>query len=528
MSQHLADSVMAGGRTLAEVCQYSPPAIGLVSSENLGMANHVYFGAPLFALLGTGLVLWAASLFRRGPDARTRAFEIALVAALALGVAGVVLLALGAYAPWSGLPIRAARRLVPQYTMIRQTVKIYCLLPALLAPLLAVGEDGVRLWRLSDLALVGQDKAYQGESYGAAFDGQGRLATTCYDGFIRLYQVSDTGLVLLAKTAASGGHRPFSLAFSPDGSQLAVGFTDTAAVDVLDAKTLSLLGAPNLRGVDNGNLASVAFAADGSLLAAGRWVTDRGCPVRRFVPADYVQYRDLDTGKSAVVTLCPLPDGGLAYGTVAPRWGVLRPDGSFGMTRSPAIQDYRSMVRSFLLDRTGDDRGLHGPGPAGAVPFLPAGSGFAPAERSGARSRRRAYPGAGHHRDGLGRRTRAGPQRPAPGHEGFRDCLQSGHHPRCQAVRARHVLERPGLRQRRPGRCGRRLCPTWPGPSMSVETAGWWPQPWATAPSAGTVWRTAGNCWPISPISTASAGCCGRPRAIMTRPPAVRTLSAGT
>lgn len=233
----------------------------------------------------------------------------------------------------------------------------------------ALGEDGVRLWRLSDLALVGQDTAYQGESYGAAFDGQGRLATSCYDGFIRLYQVSDTGLTLLAKTAASGGRRPFSLAFSPDGSQLAVGFTDTAAVDVLDAKTLSLLGAPNLRGVDNGNLASVAFAADGSLLAAGRWVTDRGCPVRRFVPADYVQYRDLDTGKSAVVTLCPLPDGGLAYGTVAPRWGVLRPDGSFGMTRSPAIQDYRSLGRSFLLDRTGETVAYRAPGRRGLFHF---------------------------------------------------------------------------------------------------------------------------------------------------------------
>ena len=138
MSQHLADSVMAGGRTLAEVCQYSPPAEGLLSSDNLGMANHVYFGAPLFALLGAGLVLWAAALFRRGADGRPRALEAALVAALALGVAGVILLALGAHAPWSGLPIRAARRLVPQYTMIRQTVKIYCLMPALLAPLLAL------------------------------------------------------------------------------------------------------------------------------------------------------------------------------------------------------------------------------------------------------------------------------------------------------------------------------------------------------------------------------------------------------
>ena len=217
-----------------------------------------------------------------------------------------------------------------------------------------MGEDGLRVWRLSDFALVGQDKDYQGESYGAAFSGQNMLAATCYDGTIRLYRLTDAGLALVAKTATQGGKRPFSLAFSPDNTQIAVGFTDTTAVTILDGETLGLLGAPNLTGVDNGNLASVAFAADGSLLAAGRWVTDRGCPVRRFKPSDFVQYRDYDTGKAAVVTLCPLPDGGLAYGTVAPRWGVLRPDGSFGMTRSPAIQDYRASVRSFFLDRTGE------------------------------------------------------------------------------------------------------------------------------------------------------------------------------
>lgn len=218
----------------------------------------------------------------------------------------------------------------------------------------AMGEEGVRVWRLSDLSLVGGDKDYAGESYGAAFDGKGHLATACYDGAVRLYRVTDTGISLLAKTKVPGGSRPFSVAFSPDGTQLAVGFTDTPAVTVLDGETLSLLGAPNLTGVDNGNLASVAFAADGSLLAAGRWVSDRGCPVRRFKPSDFVEYKDYDTGKSAVVTLCPLPDGGLAYGTVAPRWGVLRPDGSFGMTRSPAIRDYRTSAKNFLVDRTGE------------------------------------------------------------------------------------------------------------------------------------------------------------------------------
>lgn len=226
-----------------------------------------------------------------------------------------------------------------------------------------LGEGGVRVWRLSDLAMIGQDKAYAGESYGAAFDGRDRLATTCYDGQIRLYQVADAGLTLQAKIPAADGHRPFSLAFSPDSSQLAVGFTDTTAVDLLDATTLAKLASPNLAGVDNGNLASVAFTADGALLAGGRWLTDRGCPVRRFAPPNYATYQDFYTGKSTVVTLCPLPDGGLAYGTVAPRWGVLRPDGTFGMTRSPAIQDYQSTVRSFLIDRTGETVAYMASGP---------------------------------------------------------------------------------------------------------------------------------------------------------------------
>ncbi len=143
MSRHLAGSVMAGGRTISEICAYSPPAIGLVSSRNLGMANHAYFGIPMFLLWIAATLLWAAALFRRVSAERPPAAERVAVAALAAAVAGVILLALGAHAPFDGLPIRAARKLIPQYTMIRQTVKIYCLLPALLAPLFALLFDGI-------------------------------------------------------------------------------------------------------------------------------------------------------------------------------------------------------------------------------------------------------------------------------------------------------------------------------------------------------------------------------------------------
>ncbi len=138
MSRHLAGSVMASGRTLAEISSYSPPAAGLVSTVRAGMANHAYFGLPLFALLAAAFALWIPALFRRDPARRPPPADRLAVFALAAAAAAVILLALGAHAPFDGLPIRAARKLIPQYSMIRQTVKIYCLLPTLLAPLLAL------------------------------------------------------------------------------------------------------------------------------------------------------------------------------------------------------------------------------------------------------------------------------------------------------------------------------------------------------------------------------------------------------
>ena len=134
---------------------------------------------------------------------------------------------------------------------------------------------GVRLIDPAAGRVVAADEGYGDSSYGAAFDAAGRLATTSYDGKVRLY---DPGLRLLRAAEAPGGKRPFGIAFSPDGGRLAVGYDDTTAVDVLDAGTLERLFAADTRGVDNGDLGSVAWSADGgSLYAAGRWQVGGEC-----------------------------------------------------------------------------------------------------------------------------------------------------------------------------------------------------------------------------------------------------------
>ena len=139
MSRHLSESVMAAGRSLNEMASYSPPAAGLFSSARSGMGNHLYFGVPLLLLLAAALAAWALPLRRRGSAEPRPPFPERLAAAALFAAAAVaILLALGIHGPFEGAPIRLIRKIVPKYTMIRQTVKIYSLMPAFLAPLLAL------------------------------------------------------------------------------------------------------------------------------------------------------------------------------------------------------------------------------------------------------------------------------------------------------------------------------------------------------------------------------------------------------
>ena len=144
-----------------------------------------------------------------------------------------------------------------------------------------LGGGGVRLIDPAAGRVVAADEGYGGHSYGAAFDAAGRLATTSLDGKVRLY---DPGLRLLRAAEAPGGKQPYGIAFSPDGKRLAVGYSDTTAVDVLDAGTLERLFAADTKGVDDGDLYEVAWSADGgSLYAAGRWQVggDSACAAGR-------------------------------------------------------------------------------------------------------------------------------------------------------------------------------------------------------------------------------------------------------
>jgi WD40 repeat protein len=119
--------------------------------------------------------------------------------------------------------------------------------------------------------IVATDAAYDGDSYGAAFAPDGRLYTIAYDHKLRQYGLGPA-FQKEREVSTRDESRPFSIAIDPRGQLLAVGFDDSAHLDIYDAATLKFRFAADVRGIDNGVIPSVAWSSDGAhLLAAGSY-----------------------------------------------------------------------------------------------------------------------------------------------------------------------------------------------------------------------------------------------------------------
>jgi WD40 repeat protein len=144
------------------------------------------------------------------------------------------------------------------------------------------GRNGLRVYAgARGWDEVARDTHYGDSSYGAAFSPDGRLATTSWNGKIRLYASDIAGSSQpVVVTKALDGDYPFGIAFSPDGTRLAIGYTDTATVDVLDAQTLAPLLVRKPEDAQSGNLTKVTWSRNGQTLsAAGQYWQSGSRPV---------------------------------------------------------------------------------------------------------------------------------------------------------------------------------------------------------------------------------------------------------
>jgi WD40 repeat protein len=214
----------------------------------------------------------------------------------------------------------------------------------------ALLNTGIRVFRVADGTVIGRDTDYGDQSYGLDFDRAGRLATSCFDGYLRLY---DWNLKLIRKVRALGGQQPYAIRFAPDGMKVAVGYLDSTRVGVLDGRSLEEIYRPDTTGVSNGNLMGVAWSADGSALyAGGEWRDRMGVIlVRRWTGAG--QYQDLAAAGNRILDLCSVADGRVAFGTAYPAWGVFSATGERVRLVAMEGADYRENQEGFLTDATG-------------------------------------------------------------------------------------------------------------------------------------------------------------------------------
>lgn len=125
----------AGDRNISEVALFAPQAIGFFDARVTGPSAQILVGRVMAIVLGASLLV-ALLPGGEGVTSRIRRWTALL---LALTLVGMAVLALGPYGPLEGRFWVAARKLVPPYTMIRQTAKIFCLFPTLAALLASFG-----------------------------------------------------------------------------------------------------------------------------------------------------------------------------------------------------------------------------------------------------------------------------------------------------------------------------------------------------------------------------------------------------
>jgi hypothetical protein len=178
-----------------------------------------------------------------------------------------------------------------------------------------------------------KDEEYAGDVTWLDFDGQGRLAVAADDGKVRLYGTDGrhTAVVL------PNGGRPWGIAFSPDGKQLAVGDRRRPVVHLLDAAPFKFTRDLQGGAQRGGSLTVVAYAPNGkALFASGNYVDKSGqIFLRRWDTADRGGGTDTPLGRDLVTDIITLQDG-LLYASAEPSLGKLDGGGALLSKRHPA------------------------------------------------------------------------------------------------------------------------------------------------------------------------------------------------
>lgn len=265
-------------------------------------------------------------------------------------------------AGWSGLEWdgahsiylfdRASGRMLQRITGLPQSVPHLAFSPdgrVLLATF--HGQAGIRFYGTADGRLLAEDRDYRAETYGASFDKHGRAVTASYDGLLRLY---GRDFRLLAQAPVPEGKRPFSVSVTSNGARIAVGYENSAQVDVFSGEDLHYLSSPDMKDPDKGFLNVVSWSTDGeTLYAGGQYRQSQTHPIRKWTKQGQGQATDLPASSNTILQIVPLTTGGIAYGAADPAFGIFDGHDARRLFKSPETLDYRDTHDTFLLSADG-------------------------------------------------------------------------------------------------------------------------------------------------------------------------------
>lgn len=179
------------------------------------------------------------------------------------------------------------------------------------------------IYRTADYTLVASDTNYDYAIMGMDFSRQGRFVSVSQEGTIRLYDLGDGGLRLVAKKLMEVD--PRKIRFSPDDSKIAVGFFEGPAY-VISADSLELLYTPEVGGMGKGTgVSAVAWSSDGQYLYGGNLLYKVGRPliIRQWADAGRGGLRELEVLPIdiSVGEILSLVNGGMVFKT-STGWGM--------------------------------------------------------------------------------------------------------------------------------------------------------------------------------------------------------------
>ena len=227
------------------------------------------------------------------------------------------------------------------------------------------GNNGIRLFNADTYKEIATDQAYDNSSYWLDFDPRDRLITSSYDGYIRLYDIANSdinpenssepiNLDPIFKVKTTDGKHPFAVSFSPDGSLVAVGFTDSTAISVYAGENLKLMHSPIKEGSNYGAYGTVSWSPDGQhLFAGGQNATDGLLPVIRWTDMGNGTRDDWLGTRDTIMQVMGLTGGGAVYVSADPAIGILSSTGENIYRRTAEIPTFRGSRSALMLSQDG-------------------------------------------------------------------------------------------------------------------------------------------------------------------------------